>query len=518
MMSLTKTESGPYFFPEKGTYRWLLLFLIFLAGLAVRLNDINIPPMDFHPIRQYRSFKLARALYYESSDSIPQSDKIIAEAAKPFQLEPPILDYMTAFLYHIFGGENMVIPQMLSILFWLCAAVLILKLAEDLISPDAGIIAVAFFLFLPFGVRASRSFQPDPLMIMMFVASIYAIYKYYSNSSNRLLALACVLSGLAVFVKPVCIFPILGAFMALRIATMDIRSVFFRRDVFIFAAAIIAPAVLYYCYAIFIAGFLKSQADQSFVPSYYLTYRYWRDWYHLVNAVMGRWSVALSILGVLLLRSKVQRAFLVGLWAGYVVFGLFFTHHISTHDYYSLMLVPIGALSLGGLGSFLLQEFKWSKGILRFAVWCVFVVPILFTIRDATWPVNDADFQKTIKMSEEIGDHVNHSTNTIFLDKYYGDVLLYYGKFAGRFWPNRDDWEFADRSHIERGKTLLDHYIAIAKKAPEYFIVSSMEELVDQQDLKEVLDERYVVVAATPDYIIYDMKQSKTPAGGNGDR
>jgi hypothetical protein len=130
--------------------------------------------------------------------------------------------------------------------------------------------------------------------------------------------------------------------------------------------------------------------------------------------------------------------------------------------------------------------------------------------------VNDADFQKTIKMYEEIGDRVNHSTNTIFLDKYYGDVLLYYGKFAGRYWPNRDDWEFADRSHIERGKTLLDHYTT--NKAYEYFIVSSMEELVDQQDLKEVLDERYVVVAATPDYIIYDMKQHKTPAGGNGDR
>lgn len=517
MMSQSKTDTGPYFFPEKGTYRWLLLFLIFIAGFTVRLNGIDIPPMDFHPIREYRSFKLARALYYESSDSIPESDKIIAQAAKPAPLEPPILDYITSVLYRIFGGENMVIPQIVSILFWLCAAVLVLKLAEDLISPDAGIIAVAFFLFLPYGVRASRSFQPDPLMIMMFVASIYAIYKYYSNLSNRLLAAACVLSGLAVFVKPVCIFPILGAFMALRIVTMDIRSVFFRRDIFIFAAAICTPTVLYYCYAIFIAGFLKGQADKSFVPSHYLTYRYWHDWYQLMGSVMGRWTVSLSILGVLLLRLKIQRAFLVGLWASYIIFGLIFTTHISTHDYYHLMLIPIGALSLGSLGSFLLQELRWNKGIWRFAVWCVFVVPILFTIRDAAWPVNDTGFDKAIKMYEEIGDRVNHSTNTLFLDKYYGDVLLYYGKLGGEYWPNKDEWEFEDKSKpIERGKALLDRFIA--ERAPEYFIISSMEELADQQDLKKALDEEYVIVAVTPDYIIYDLKQRKIPAGSTGNR
>jgi len=34
-------------------------------------------------------------------------------------------------------------------------------------SPLAALVGVGYFLFLPFSIRASRSFQPDPGMVMM---------------------------------------------------------------------------------------------------------------------------------------------------------------------------------------------------------------------------------------------------------------------------------------------------------------------------------------------------------------
>ena len=54
-------------------------------------------------------------------------------------------------------------------------------------------------------------------------------------------------------------------------------------------------------------------------------------------------------LGVMLLRSGPARTLLVGLWGGYVLLGFAFAHHIHTHNYYSLQLIPVVALSLGAL-------------------------------------------------------------------------------------------------------------------------------------------------------------------------
>lgn len=171
------------FFPEGGIYRLLLILIIFIAAVSIRLYSLHVPPFDFHPARQYRSLLLAHAFYEESLDNISESDKLISQAAKPYFIEPPIEDYIVSLLYRAYGGENMIIPRLMSVLYWMIGGLLLYLLAKELVSGDGAIIALAIFLFLPYGVRASRSFQPDPLMTMMFVASIYAVFRYYSAPS-----------------------------------------------------------------------------------------------------------------------------------------------------------------------------------------------------------------------------------------------------------------------------------------------------------------------------------------------
>jgi len=246
----THPETGSSFFPGGGIQRLVLLLFIFVAALSIRLYSLHVPPFDFHPTRQYRSFLLAREFYEESLDKMPESVKQISRAAKPFLLEPPIEDYVVSLLYRVYGGENMIIPRLMSILYWMIGGFLLYLLAKELVSSDGAIIALAIFLFLPYGVRASRSFQPDPLMIMMFIASVYAVFRYYTAPSGSRLAVACVLSGIAVLVKPVCLFPIFGAFFAIRIPTRDITRIFLNKDLYIFLAAIVTPALSYYGYTI----------------------------------------------------------------------------------------------------------------------------------------------------------------------------------------------------------------------------------------------------------------------------
>ncbi len=530
-------ETVKQFFPERGLPRWLLLLAVFAAALAVRVYNADAPPLDFYPVRQYRAALLARAFYYESSpQSVSEKVRDEALAAKPSPLEPPVTETIASFLYRLFGGENLILPRLMSITFWLIAGVFLYRLASEMISPDAGIAATAFFLFLPLGVAASRSFQPDPLMIMLFTASVYAVYRYYKLPSNYGLLAACVLSALAILVKPICVFPILSVFFAMRIPSGDIRKILFGRDLIIFLAACVVPSFLYYGYGIFIAGFLKSQADTSFLPQFLTKAYYWKGWYYMVSSAIGRWAVITALLGVLLARPGIQRHFLAGLWTGYVLFGIAFTYHVHNHLYYQLMLIPIAALSIGIPAAYVCRELAYNKGIRRLGVWALLLITVFWAVMGSLRLLDDSGFDAQVGAYEEIGEKVSHSPNTVIFDPHEGDRVMYYGRISGVIWPIKNEMDFSadDESFRVRGKELLQKIIS--ESSPDYFIVTTVPQFEGQEDLVQALESEYPVLAdsrthgnvntppnsdnvryvipqvpggESPDYIIYDLRKPK---------
>jgi len=62
---------------------------------------------------------------------------------------------------------------------------------------------MAYFLFLPFAVKASRSFQPDPLMSALIALTAFAAYRWVEAERPRWRQALTVgvLGGLAVLVK-----------------------------------------------------------------------------------------------------------------------------------------------------------------------------------------------------------------------------------------------------------------------------------------------------------------------------
>jgi hypothetical protein len=479
---------------------------------------------------------LARDFYYESSpQAVSEKVRNEALAAKPKPLEPAITETITSLLYRAVGGEHLIIPRLMSITFWMIAAFFLYRLATEMISRDAGIISTAFFLFIPLGVIASRSFQPDPLMIMFFTATIYSIFRYYGALSGRWLAAACLFSALAILAKPTCVFLLLSVFIAMRIPSKNIRNIIFGRDLIIFVAASIAPSFLYYGYGIFIAGFLKSQADTSFLPRLLTKSFYWEGWYYMASSAVGRYSVFMALLGLLLVRPGKTRHFLLGLSAGYVLFCLAFTYHIHNHLYYHLMLIPIAALSIGVVATYLLGVMSSNKGLWKLGVWALFVIPILLSVRISTKLLSDSGFEAQVSSYKEIGEKVNHSPKTILFDYHDGDRVMYYGRIYGRLWPTvHQTGDPALRPQRLSMKELLDEYIS--EYSPEYFIVTNVPLFDSQEELKKTLDSEYPVLAESrtpgkadlpldcgdaryiiprapggesPDYIIYDLGHKK---------
>ena len=89
------------------------------------------------------------------------------------------------------------------------------------------------------------------------------------------------------------------------------------------------------------------------MPELLTTFGFWKGWLEQIEYMVGYIALVGALFGLLLFRPGLPRAMMAGLWGGYLVFGLVFARHVHTHDYYSLQLVPVVALSLGQYGIFL---------------------------------------------------------------------------------------------------------------------------------------------------------------------
>src|SRR5437773_6672901 len=154
---------------------------VFLAAavaalaLFVRSHHITAPPFDFHPDRQFHSFIIARAYYLKISSSAPAWERSVANAnlrGSDSPIEPPIAESITAAAYRITGSVHLWIPRLFSSLFWITGGLLLYLLATRFASRAAALCSVVVYLFLPFPLVASTSFQPDSLMVMMLIGAM----------------------------------------------------------------------------------------------------------------------------------------------------------------------------------------------------------------------------------------------------------------------------------------------------------------------------------------------------------
>src|SRR5688500_6645977 len=157
--------SQPSFFTSPIS-RVITLILLFTLALTIRLYDLTDLPLDFHPTRQLLSAIKARGLYYETQpDGIPtwKLETAIRQAKLKADVEPVIFERVVAFTYRI-TGEQIWIARVYSSIFWLVGGIFLFLLIRDLVSFEAAVVSTTYYLFFPYSIIASRSFQPDPLM------------------------------------------------------------------------------------------------------------------------------------------------------------------------------------------------------------------------------------------------------------------------------------------------------------------------------------------------------------------
>jgi hypothetical protein len=496
-----------------GRYHTLVLVIIFVAAAAIRLYDLTDLPLDFHPTRQLFSALKARGMYYETLPNAPadQREFAIQQGKMRATIEPEILEKLTVFTWK-FTGEELWVARIYSSLFWLIGGIFLYLLARDLFSRDAALFTAAFYLLLPYAVIASRSFQPDPLMVALIVGFWWAVNRWSqsltpnshpaSRSSWLYVLLASLLGGLAIFVKLNAAFFIIGGALGAALGRASVRDLLRNKQVWAMVVLGILPGAGWVTYGLS-RGFLGQQFGGRFMPELFLSPNFYLGWTDMLNNVIGIFTFVLALLGLLLVQEKSTRVFLLGLWGAYLDFAFFFDYHISTHDYYSLPLIPIAALALTPLVDAIFvglvaQIANLRNKFLAVAILTFCLLAALWTSRAALKP----DFRPDGLFWQHIGETVR-GHRVVALTQDYGLPLAYWGWTGSANWPDSTDIEYHD---LRGGNQTFEKTFDRLTKNKDLFLITDLADLKRQPELRARLS-GFAIFAQDDGYIIYNLLQ-----------
>jgi 4-amino-4-deoxy-L-arabinose transferase-like glycosyltransferase len=514
MVSMAKKEkSSNYsdtqsFFGKSPVFLWVTLGLIFILGLGIRLYDLTDPPLDFHSTRQLWSAIIARGMYYQGLADTPvwQKDLVVeAWKAKP-TIEPPIFEKIVALTYKVVGQEIVWIPRIYSSLFWLVGGVGLFLLAREMTTVDGGVIALIFYIFIPFGVIASRSFQPDPMMVMWIILAWWAFHRWQRLPSWNYTIAVGLFVGIAMFVKSVAVFMLLGGMAALILTDLGINRAIKNKQVWVIAIISSLPVLVYTVYGIITLG-MENQFQGRFFPELLKDPGHYVRWGSEMMAIVGFSGLILGLVGTFLYKEPAHKAFILGLWGGYFVYGLFFPYHFLTHNYYHLPLIPLAAISLAPLAASVFEKASSLdlKRLSKSGIIGAILLGVILQIWDVRVGLARDDYRHEPPYWEAVAGEVERGSEVVALTQDYGDRILYYGWLQVRNWPETGQLAYRD---LRGGRPLeFDEMFDEYTLDMDYFLVTRIKELDRQPELKNKLYDSYAIAEQGDGFILFNLNQ-----------
>jgi hypothetical protein len=482
------------------------LVILFGAAITIRMYDLTDLPFDFHPTRQLLSVIRARGLFYETQpDGYPtwKLEAGIQHMQSKADIEPIVYERLVAFTYR-FTGEQIWVARIYSSLFWMIGAVFLFLLARELVSFEGALISTAYFLLFPYAVIASRSFQPDILMIALTISFWWMLLRWTRSPSWMNTLLSGLLGGFAIFIKFPAAFFVIGGALGLVLSRYTFLELFRNIKVWVLAVIGALPPLIYIFYGVFVNGHLGVEFTGNFVPSLMfslLNYVYWET---KASIAAGGLFIMLGLLGLFLVKNKQLRSMLFGLWIAYFIFGMYFNYHAGTHDYYHLPLIPIVAISLASLGDVIFARLAESVSSrwMRSAVYVILLLGMFSVVWDVRNQMKAVDYRPEAAMWAEIGEKLNHEMTAIALTEDYGSRLQYFGWTNTAYWPASGDI-YAAGLHGEN--FVFDKEFKRRVQSKRYFLVTDFKDLKAQPELQARLS-TYPIFAQGEGYVIYDLE------------
>ncbi len=482
----------------------ILLAVLLLLGFGLRMLDLTDPPLDFHSTRQLHGAIVARSIYYEMQpDPDPDvQERMVSMRNVVGELEPPILETIVAYGYLLAGGPHLWVARVINSLFWVLAGIPLFGLARRAAGDVPALLAVAYYCFLPFAAQASRSLQPDPFMVALLIFGAYAAYRWSETQEWKWALWAAAASGLAVLVKIVAVYIVVGYMLALVLSTLGFKAALRNRQVWAMAILSALPAALYYLLNIgeasgsYLQDWILALLPRAFVPSFYIF------WVKMLDSLFSGGALLAAGIGTLLAPPR-WRTMLLGIWVGYVVYGISLPHQTTTHSYYHLQLVPVIALGMTPVLGVLLEQLRRQS-----RVWhAIALLVVAGVLVHAAWIFRStlfgADFRDAPAYWARVGRAIPHDGNTIGLVDGYGYLLNYYGGWNLRLWPIMAEFDLAELRGSDWGS--FEEYFEGRTADVQYFLITELGEFERQAELKAYLEANAALYKDGGDYLIYDL-------------
>jgi hypothetical protein len=264
------------------------------------------------------------------------------------------------------------------------------------------------------------------------------------------------------------------------------------------------PVLAYHVYGIFILGELESQLKGRFFPQMWSDLDFYIQWRNAISNVTGHYVILLiGIVGLFLLKEKRDRAFLLGIWVGYILYGMGFSYHISTHYYYTLPVIPLLAISLGEVADRMINWFRDKK--LSGLVWTGTALLVIVGMAGGYWLLIRKDFRHEPPYFEKVANFVEPGSEIVALSQDYGYRLSYFGWRAVFPWKGKEDLRY-----IELRDSMVDPFSERFSEFStdyDYFIITRMSEFRRQEDLFNELHDHYPILVEGGGYIIFDLRE-----------
>jgi hypothetical protein len=493
--------------PSSTLWLKILIAVIFILGAGIRLYDVTDEPLEFHPARQLRSAIIARSIYYKNNPDIPRQKILFAvsEANQRGLIEPSIMENLSVIAYRLLDGEEIWVGRLFAITFWLLGGLALYAFSKEFGSLAGSIISLSVYFLLPFSVYATRVLMPDPMMVAFTVISMYCLYKWETKHTYPWAILTGLATGFTIFSKSVAGFILVVPYAVFILSSVGLKAALKNMQVWLILVLSALPIGGFTYYGYVIDGRMASQFVGRFYPNLYTSPSLYVNWLAIIEDNSSLIALTLGLIGLVLIDSAKLRALLAGWWGGYLLYGLIFPHHISTHSYYHLPLVPILALSLASLTTKIedlinqtpRKTFNWAVVILAYVAFASFNL----------WSVQNELDSVDYRLHRERLEHIGELTTAppkkavVALTDDYETSLELYGMRTFRHWPSRGEMQITQASFEELWK--------IKTRGVHFFVILDLAEFDKQTELKERLVGSYPIYEQGEGYLLFDLRVAK---------
>jgi len=472
-------------------FEYFLLTLILILGFLVRLYKINNPVADWHSWRQADTVSVSRTyvekgidLFYPRYHDISSIQTGIFNPNGVRMVEFPFYNAINALLAQNFPSISLEVwARLITISCALITGLFLYLIGKRYTNKWGGLLAIFFYLFIPFNIFFTRVILPDPMGVMFGIIGIWAFVKFIEDEASYLFYISAIFMAAMLLIKPYLgfyFFPI----AYLTVKKYGIKKFWQDKKIaiytFIYLLIAFTPFVLWRIWeARFPEGipFYKWAFNGNnirFKPSYW----YWIFGVRLGDLILGSFGLIPFAFGVL--NTKVKNFFIHSFLGGALFYVILVASANVMHDYYQILTIP--AISLGLVAGVI---YLWNNEIFNKTFSRIIVIFSIGVMLITGWNQIVPNYAINHPEIIEVGNRINEITpkDALIIAPYNGDTaFLYATKRWG--WPAMDD--------------SIDNIIT---KGASYYVSLNLTD----KDTK-MIESRFKTIEKTNKYILIDLK------------